>query len=100
MGSCPKLSHWITFLRSSIDICWFRWDETGHFRWALGSFILDKISKIGVFTVAHRRLQRDGLLGHFQNGSDALDRQLHLISNFIGAGFTPKILQQPLLDAH
>src|SRR5438067_950466 len=67
---------------------------------AFGGFILDKIAETGILSIAHRRLERNGLLGHLQDGANAGNGKLHFIGDFFGDRFAAEILEQPLLQAH
>ena len=67
---------------------------------ALRGLVLDEIANVGLVPVAHRRLQRDGLLGHFQDGPHALDGKLHFVGKLLGGGFAAEVLDQLFLDAH
>ena len=44
-------------------------------------------------------MERDRLLGHFENGTHAFDRELNLVGDFIRRGFAAVFLHELLLHA-
>ena len=71
--------------------------EARHVERAFGGLVLDEIAEVRVLAVADGRLQRDGLLRHFQNGAHAVHGHLHFVGDFLRRRFAAKILQQPFL---
>ena len=65
-----------------------------------GGLVLDEVAEAGVVAVADGGLEGNGLLGHFQDGADALDGELHFVGHLLGGGFAAEILEEPFLHAH
>src|ERR1022692_5064256 len=61
--------------------------ETGQVQRAFGGLVLDEIAEVRILAVAHRRLQRDRLLCHFQDGTHPVHGQLEFIGQFLRRGF-------------
>src|SRR6185312_2847314 len=64
------------------------------------ALVLDKVTEVGFFTLADRRLQRDWLLRHFQHRADAIDRKQDLFGHFLRGWFAAIFLDQLFLHTH
>ena len=68
-----------------------------HVAWVFCPSVLDEVAKIGFFALAHWRLERDRLLRHFQDRSNAINWQEHFFSHLFGRRLSPVFLHMSLL---
>src|SRR5438094_8518692 len=59
-----------------------------------GLFVLDTVAEMAVFLFTDGRLQRDRLLGDFQDLADLVQRELHLLGDLFREGFPAKLLYE------
>src|SRR5262245_57839385 len=56
-------------------------NNRGHIAWIFGALVFDKVAKIRLLAFSDRRLQRNGLLRHFQNSTDPINWQQDFLSD-------------------
>ena len=71
-----------------------------HVAWIFCPSILDEVAEIGFFALAHWRLERDRLLRHFQDRSNAINWQEHFFSHLFGRRLSPVFLHELFLHSH
>src|SRR5215813_3791383 len=69
-------------------------NNRGHVAGIFGASVFDKIAKISLFTLTHRRLERDRLLRHLENRPHAIYRQEDFFGHFLGRRFSPVFLHK------
>src|SRR5207248_1782353 len=56
--------------------------------------VLDEVAEVAVLLLADGSLQRDGLLGDLQDLAHLVERELHLLRNFLRSGLAADLLHQ------
>ena len=66
----------------------FQHSEASFLHGVFCGLVLDEVTEGGVIGVAHGSLEGDGLLGHFEDGTNALDGKVNFLGDFVG-GWVP-----------
>src|SRR5690348_10608927 len=61
-------------------------------RWSKRGMIFDEVTQVAIFFLADRRLQTDRFLAHLDDLANLFRANFHLLCDFLGRGFTAKIL--------